>query len=131
MKAEELLGKAERALGSARLLLAARDVDGACNRAYYAMFDGARAALLTVPGNTEADAARTHHGLVRAFGLFLVKTGIASVELGRSFNRVQELRAIADYSGALVEEGHAAEAVKQAEVFLAAMRPIVSDDRSP
>jgi uncharacterized protein (UPF0332 family) len=37
--------KAARALDSARLLLDAGDTDGACNRAYYAMFDAARAAL--------------------------------------------------------------------------------------
>jgi uncharacterized protein (UPF0332 family) len=38
--------KAVRACISARVLLDLGDVDGACNRAYYAMFDAARAALL-------------------------------------------------------------------------------------
>ncbi|MDZ7585784.1 MAG: HEPN domain-containing protein [Thiobacillus sp.] len=38
--------KAVRACASARILLDLNDVDGACNRAYYAMFDSARAALL-------------------------------------------------------------------------------------
>ena len=38
--------KAERALSGARLLLAAEDTEGACNRAYFAMFDAAHAALL-------------------------------------------------------------------------------------
>jgi uncharacterized protein (UPF0332 family) len=37
------LAKARPALASAKLLLASGDVDGACNRAYYAMFDAARA----------------------------------------------------------------------------------------
>ena len=46
MSAEELMAKAFRAAASARLLLEAGDTDGACNRAYYAMFDAARAALL-------------------------------------------------------------------------------------
>jgi uncharacterized protein (UPF0332 family) len=36
-----LMNKAEKALASARLLLDANDSDGAVNRAYYAMFDGA------------------------------------------------------------------------------------------
>ena len=45
MTAKELLDKAERALASAQVLLDIGDVDGACNRAYYAMFDAARAAL--------------------------------------------------------------------------------------
>lgn len=43
--ATQLMQKAARALDSARLLLDAGDTDGACNRAYYAMFDAARAAL--------------------------------------------------------------------------------------
>ena len=39
------MGKADRALTSAPTLLAAKDCDGACNSAYYAMFDAAHAAL--------------------------------------------------------------------------------------
>jgi uncharacterized protein (UPF0332 family) len=35
------MSKAARAVASARLLLDHGDVDGACNRAYYAMFDAA------------------------------------------------------------------------------------------
>ena len=40
-----LMEKAENSLASARLLLDANDSDGAVNRAWYAMFDGALAAL--------------------------------------------------------------------------------------
>jgi hypothetical protein len=46
MNAGELMEKANRVVASAKLLLDAGDVDGACNRAYYAMFDAARAALI-------------------------------------------------------------------------------------
>ncbi len=46
MSPSAYLAKAERALASARLLLADDDREGACNRAYYAMFDAAHAALL-------------------------------------------------------------------------------------
>lgn len=42
----KLIIKAQRASASAALLLGQGDIDGACNRAYYAMFDAARAALL-------------------------------------------------------------------------------------
>jgi len=45
LKAKELFAKAQTAAVSARILLNAGNVDGACNRAYYAMFDAARAAL--------------------------------------------------------------------------------------
>ena len=37
------MAKACQAAVSARVLLETRDADGACNRAYYAMFDAARA----------------------------------------------------------------------------------------
>lgn len=46
MSPEDYDEKAIRALASARLLLANGDIEGACNRAYYAMFDAAHAALL-------------------------------------------------------------------------------------
>lgn len=45
MNAAEFWAKANQAAASARLLLTAGDTSGACNRAYYAMFDAARAAL--------------------------------------------------------------------------------------
>ena len=47
MNSEDHLLKAHRALASARLLFDDGDMEGACNRAYYAMFDAARAALLS------------------------------------------------------------------------------------
>lgn len=40
------LDKAERALQAARLLYDAGEIEGVCNRAYYAMYDAAHAALL-------------------------------------------------------------------------------------
>ena len=43
----DLMAKAGRADVSARALLDPGDADGACSRAYYAMFDAARAALAT------------------------------------------------------------------------------------
>jgi len=46
LNADTLLNKANIALSSAKLLLHSGDADGACNRAYYTMFDAARAALM-------------------------------------------------------------------------------------
>jgi hypothetical protein len=42
---KEIMDKAAKALASARILLKVGDSDGATNRAYYAMFDPAIAAL--------------------------------------------------------------------------------------
>jgi uncharacterized protein (UPF0332 family) len=67
--------KSDAALGAARLLLGAGFADDACNRAYYAMFDAARAALLICNAPVESEAARTHRGLISAFGQYVVKSG--------------------------------------------------------
>ena len=69
----ELIDKAERALASARLLLADGDTDGATNRAYYAMFDAATAALVWAGAVTVQTLPKTHSGLISAFGLVLSK----------------------------------------------------------
>jgi uncharacterized protein (UPF0332 family) len=73
VNADELMSKAARAAESARLLLDAGDRDGACNHACHAMFDAARAALLTSGASVEVEVTRTHGGLISAFSLHLVK----------------------------------------------------------
>ena len=119
---ENLMAKAQRACASARALLDLGDVDGACNRAYYAMFDAARAALLTSDAPVTADIGRTHSNLISAFGIHLVKNGPIAKEMGRLLNRAEEIRLIADYKGDSVELTDAAEMVEQAEAFVTAIR---------
>ncbi|ESQ16527.1 MAG: hypothetical protein N838_05660 [Thiohalocapsa sp. PB-PSB1] len=114
-----LMQKADRALASARLLLDAGDTDGACNRAYYAMFDAARAALAN---EVEPETTKTHSGLIAAFGLQLVKPGRLPKELGRMLNRAEEVRLLADYTGGSVEPADATELLSQAEAFVNAVR---------
>ena len=70
------LQRAGISIKSARLLLDAGDTDGACNRAYYAMYDTARACLTWAGIAPERGAFKTHHGLIAAFGSHLVKPGI-------------------------------------------------------
>ena len=57
MTVEGLLAKAEQAAASALVLLEIGDADGACNRAYFAMFDAARAALMAAATPEAALAA--------------------------------------------------------------------------
>ncbi|NEV60951.1 HEPN domain-containing protein [Thiorhodococcus minor] len=116
--------KADRALASARLLLDAGDTDGACNRAYYAMFDAARAALAN---EVELETTKTHGGLIAAFGLQLVKPGRLPKALGRMLNRAEEVRLLADYTGGSVESADARELLSQAEDFVDAVRNYLDD----
>jgi uncharacterized protein (UPF0332 family) len=122
LKPGELLGKASRAISSARLLLNAGDVDGACNRAYYAMFDAARARLIESGAPVTPESIKTHSGLIGMFSLHLVKPGVVSTELGKSLNRVAEMRLIADYTEDEIALDRAAWAVEQAATFVEAMR---------
>jgi uncharacterized protein (UPF0332 family) len=67
-----LLQKAWRALGSAKLLLSAGDRDGAVNRAYYAMFDAAKAALTEGDEPIISQPIKSHNGLITLFSQNLV-----------------------------------------------------------
>ncbi|WP_338130192.1 HEPN domain-containing protein [Polynucleobacter sphagniphilus] len=67
----------------------AGDYDGACNRAYYAMFDAARAALLSSNSVKDLSLVRTHNGLITSFSLNLVKPGKVAIELGKALNKVE------------------------------------------
>ena len=118
MNPADLMDKASRALASAKLLLDAGDVDGACNRAYYAMFDAARAALIWSGAPVEPTVAKTHSGLISAFSLHLVKTGRLPVELGKALNRAAEIRLVADYTGEEVTVDKAQWAIEQAASFV-------------
>ena len=114
--------KADSALSGARLLLDAGNADGACNRAYYAMFDAAHAALFALGAEDISAPIKTHNGLVAKFGQHLVVGKHLAAEHGEALNSVQQLRQIADYSGDPIGSDDAAWAVKQAEAFVAAVK---------
>jgi uncharacterized protein (UPF0332 family) len=118
---EALFAKAIRACSSAQTLLDAGDVDGACNRAYYAMFDAARGALLASGAPVPIGVGKTHSGLIGAFTLHLVKHGPISREMGRLLKRAQEIRLVADYRGSSVELDDARQLVEQAHRFIDAI----------
>ena len=111
------LQKARRALTGARVLLQAGDTEGACNRAYYAMFDAAHAALITAGVELSAAPIKTHNGLIAAFGQHLVRGQHLPADYGASFNKVQRLRQLADYTGEPISIGDATWALEQAQAF--------------
>jgi uncharacterized protein (UPF0332 family) len=117
--------KAERARISAELLLAEGDLDGACNRAYYAMFDAARAVMMATATRFDPSTTKTHGGFIAVFGQEMVRTGRVSVEMGRLLNRAHEIRLVADYRGEAVMEEDATELVTQAAHFIDEMRKTI------
>jgi uncharacterized protein (UPF0332 family) len=121
MIANKFMEKAIRAAVSAQTLLDNGDMEGACDRAYYAMFNAARAALLKSNAQVPEEVARTHSGLISAFSLHLVKTNKIPVEYGRALNKVEDLRMIADYKGDPIEPDRAIWAVDQSKIFVKKM----------
>jgi uncharacterized protein (UPF0332 family) len=118
LKVAELRAKSDMALKSAKALLEMGDTDGACSRAYYAMFDAARAALIQIKAPVKTEIAKTHNGLSAAFSLYLIKSGQLSTGLGRALSRAHETRLLADYTGDPVEPDLAAKLVQQAAEFI-------------
>lgn len=86
------MAKAVQAVVSAKVLLDTGDADGACNRAYYAMFDAARAGLLASGENI----GKTHKGVLNAFSDRLVKNGPFPKEMGRLLKHAETFRYVAD-----------------------------------
>ncbi len=122
MTAEEYMQKAERALSAAQLLLTNDALEGACNRAYYAMFDAAHAALLGAGIQMPESVSKTHRGLIGAFGQHLVKNNRIAGTLGKAINEVERLRRLADYTGDPVTLEEATWAVEQAGMFVHTIR---------
>lgn len=121
MTPAEYIAKAARAAASAKLLLDDGDFEGACNRAYYAMFDAAHAALLWSGAHTNPGETKKHRNLIAAFGKYLVQPGLLPAELGKALNQAERARVLADYTGEDIEPDKAALAVEQAKLFLAAV----------
>jgi uncharacterized protein (UPF0332 family) len=102
---------------SAKVNLREGDMDGAVNRAYYAMFNIARAALLSA-GVPESELPRSHNGLIGAFGEEAVKVRKLDPDLGRALSKTESLRLRADYMGVPIDRPTAEGAVARAEVFV-------------
>ena len=114
--------KADTALSSARRNLQAHDGDGACDRAYYAMFNAAHAALFALGIEGLSRPIKTHNGLTAKFGQEVVVAGHLPAVHGQDLNNVQKFRLVADYSADPVDLADAAWSVERAEAFVAAVK---------
>lgn len=121
MDAQALMAKARIACESARALLERKDCDGACNRAYYAMFDAARATLLATGAEGTVNVGKTHSGVLSAFSLHLVKNGPVPREIGRLLKQAEEIRIVADYSGDSISPDDTRRLVEAAEIFVSTL----------
>lgn len=120
----ELFEKAEETLASARVMLDLGYAGGACNRAYYAMFDAARAALRT---KGLGGRIKTHSGVINLFSLQFIKDGPLASDFGQLFKQAEKARYGADYLDEPVLIENAELAVANAEIFLATIAVLIAN----
>jgi uncharacterized protein (UPF0332 family) len=84
--------EARDALKDAELLLEKDRLKGAVSRAYYAVFNAARAMLAA-----QGMGAKTHKGTIRLFHLHLIKDKLVTGEMGVILSDLHEERELADY----------------------------------
>ena len=118
--------KALRAAALARVSFDLGDFDGTANRAYYAMFDAARALLRQRQGMT-ADLTKRHSTTIEQFSLFYTKTGLVDKALGRAFRSAFDARAKADYGDASIDKEAATQLLADMDAFLAAVAPLLHE----
>lgn len=128
MSGDDLVRKAQAAARAARLLNDAGDFDGCANRAYYAMFDMARAFLVARHG-LATDAIKTHSGLISAFSRLGVKQDGLPVDLGRWLNQAAEARASADYDTRSVNHATATVLLSNMDRFIASLSTEMGADK--
>ena len=116
-----LVSKADRALATARLTLDDGDVAASVNRAYYACFYLAQAALLGA-----GEQPRTHSGTHNRFAFHFTRTGRVAKDTGRILPHAAEARERADYDFISVTDPAAAsDLLRDAERFVAAVRALL------
>ncbi len=117
--------KAIAAAGTARVALQLGDGDGAISRAYYAMFDAARAALEAI--DPELAEAKSHTGIIGRFGQHVLIGRGLDRELGRMLNTAEDLRIAADYDRKPVAMEEARITIERMERFLVAVEAFLGE----
>ena len=118
--------KSLAAARSARALLAMGDTDGAVGRAYYAMFDAARAALEFI--DVKLAAAKSHATIISRFGQHVVLARGLDRQLGKTLNTAEDLRNAADYDRKPVAIEEARETIERMEKFVLAMADLLGEE---
>lgn len=112
--AEYRLQSAEERLKAARLLLEKQMYSDAVSRAYYAVFQAARAVLAT-----KGLDSRKHSGIIGLFNQQFVKSGVLPKDYGKILKSCRDLREAGDYDDFyLVSREEALNAMENASRFI-------------
>lgn len=116
---------ADECLADAQLLLDNDRLRAAIGRAYYAMFNAARAALVAA-GMKEP---RSHKALLDLFGREFVRTGRVERQLFRDLLDAFDARVKSDYEPlSMFDPEHARRLVDRARSFVARVRALLGTD---
>jgi len=89
---EERLNSARERIAAAENLLKEGMLPDAVNRTYYAIFNAAKAVLITIGKDP-----KTHSGLLSEFGMWVIQKGLMPKEYGVILRKAFESRQTADY----------------------------------
>ncbi|WP_429648008.1 HEPN domain-containing protein [Skermanella aerolata] len=103
------------------------DLEGATNRAYYASFHAARAALAHFGELPET--VKSHSTVIGLFGKHIVQTGRMDTENGRLLNRAHQLRNLTDYNVGTIDHDRIEVAVIGPEAFVSGIQLILRKKR--
>ena len=93
----------------------------AANRLYYACYYAVSALL--VQNRIEA---QTHNGTINQLGLHFVRTGLLSVEKGKFYKQLFELRQTGDYSDWIkIEEEDIQPLIEKAKTFINSIEKLI------
>lgn len=123
-----LWSKAETAAESAQCLFDAGFYDGAVNRAYYAIFNAARASLAVI--DPDFSRSKKHSTIIGRFGLHFVKSGKVEMQHVRNFSVALDMRLLADYSVSFLLESEASRIIDMMTSFLAVLAPYHNGSQS-
>jgi uncharacterized protein (UPF0332 family) len=111
----DLAASAREAAEEARVLFRASLFSGACSRAYYAMFNAARAMLFAK--GYQREKAKTHKTVLRLFSREFVQEGSFDPQLARALRKAADARNIANYEGGVTHD-EAAQVMATLEAFM-------------
>ncbi len=116
--AQYRIQSADERLKAARVLMKSGLFRDAISRAYYSVFQAARAALAT-----KTLDARKHSGVISLFNQHFVKSGILPKDYGKILKSAKDMRHASDYDDFyLVTKEEAQEAIGNAERFINGIR---------